>query len=155
MQQVQSQINWKKRFLSLAEHISQWSKDHSTKVGAVIADKHNRIVSLGFNGFPRGIQDDLRLNDRSLKYQIVVHAEMNAMHFAGQGLDGCTLYTWPLPPCSRCASSIIQVGITHVYSIYPNAEINKRWEDDIQLAAQMMEETGIVLDLIRPSERVD
>lgn len=147
-------INWKRRFLGLAEHIAQWSKDPSTKVGAVITTKDNRIISLGFNGFPRHVLDDNRLNDRDLKYKIIIHAEMNAIHFSGYPLTDCVLYTWPMPPCSRCAASIIQVGIDKVIAPYNFGE-NKRWENDITLAAEMFAEAGIFLDMVHPAELLD
>src|SRR3990172_2103187 len=80
---------WDSRFLRLAEFVAQWSKDPNTKVGAVIVDGTHRIVSLGFNGFPRGVDDDERLRNRELKLKLMVHAEMNAILFAGRALDGC------------------------------------------------------------------
>src|SRR4030067_2638115 len=102
---------WDLRFINLAYHISNWSKDPSTKCGAVITHG-NRIVSLGFNGFPAGVLDhDDRLLDRELKYKMVLHAEVNALLFAGTDLSDCTLYVVPMAPCSRCAAQIIQSGI--------------------------------------------
>ena len=96
---------WDQRFLKLAEHISGWSKDPSTKVGCVVVGEDREIRSTGFNGFPRGIADDSdRLSDRDKKYPLICHAEENAiMHAAriGLSLKGCTAYvTWP--PCTRC-----------------------------------------------------
>ena len=88
------------RFLSLATHISDWSKDPSTKVGCVVVGPDREIRSTGFNGFPRGIADtDERLSDRDLKYPLICHAEENAiMHAAriGLALKDCIAYvTWP------------------------------------------------------------
>ena len=75
---------WDHRFIELADHIAQWSKDPSTKVGCVIVGEDREIRSTGFNGFPRGIDDDEeRLNNRDLKYPLICHAEENAiMHAA-------------------------------------------------------------------------
>ena len=110
--------NWDKRFLELAKLVGSWSKDPSTQVGAVIVDKDKRIVSIGFNGFPKGVEDsEKRLVDREQKYDIIIHAEANALMFAGKSVEGCTLYTWPFQPCSRCAGLIIQSGIKRVVSI--------------------------------------
>ena len=97
---------WDVRFLLLAQHISSWSKDPSTKVGCVVVGADREIRSTGFNGFPRGIDDSIeRLEDREEKYPLICHAEENAiMHAArvGVSLKGCTAYvTWP--PCTRCA----------------------------------------------------
>lgn len=105
---------WDLRFLDLARHVSAWSKDPSTKVGVVIADPMFRVVSLGFNGFPRGMADDDRLHDREEKYARIIHGDENAILFANQSLEGCTMYTWPQPPCAHCSALIVQVGISRV-----------------------------------------
>ena len=105
---------WDRRFIDLARHIAQWSKDPSTKVGCIVVGPDREIRSTGFNGFPRGIDDSAeRLNDRALKYPLVCHAEENAiMHAARTGisLKDCSAYvTWP--PCTRCARSLVQAGV--------------------------------------------
>ena len=139
--------NWNERFLNLATHISNWSKDPSTKVGCVVVGPDNEIRSTGFNRLPRGIEDhEERLNNREIKYPMICHAEENAiMHAAriGISLKGCTAYvTWP--PCTRCARSLIQAGILTV--IYPkNAEIPERWASDFELSMSMFKEAGIEL----------
>lgn len=133
--------DWDSRFMGLSKHIAAWSKDPSTQVGAVIVDKRHRIVSLGFNGFPVGVLDDGRLLDRDIKNNLVVHAEINAILFAGRGLDGCSLYTWPLPPCCRCAAQIIQSGIRFVRA--PTVEVGSRWAESCILARAMMQEAGL------------
>jgi dCMP deaminase len=131
--------SWDKRFLELAELVSSWSKDPSTKVGAVIVDNQNIIVSVGFNGFPKGIKDNDRLNHRDSKYQIIVHAENNALMFAKRPLDGCTIYTYPFMPCPRCAGMIIQSGIKRV--VYQNG-----YRDDSGL--QFLIKAGIEVEQI-------
>ena len=139
--------NWNERFLNLATHISDWSKDPSTKVGCVVVGPDREIRSTGFNGLPRGIEDNSeRLNNREIKYPMICHAEENAiMHAAriGISLKGCTAYvTWP--PCTRCARSLIQAGILTV--IYPkNTEIPDRWASDFELSINMFKEAGIEL----------
>jgi dCMP deaminase len=144
---------WDKRFLGLAEHIAGWSKDPSTKVGAVIADRHNRVVSVGYNGLPRGVEDSgKRLSDRTLKYPLTIHAEENAILFANRSLDGCTLYVWPLPPCAPCAAKIVQVGITLVVSVMADADAAGRWTDSNVLAWQLFKEAGVKLALIKREE---
>ena len=140
--------NWNERFLNLATHISNWSKDPSTKVGCVVVGPDREIRSTGFNGLPRGIEDNSdRLNNREIKYPMICHAEENAiMHAAriGISLKGCTAYvTWP--PCTRCARSLIQAGILTV--IYPkNTEIPDRWASDFELSMNMFKEAGIELE---------
>jgi len=136
---------WDQRFLELAQHISGWSKDPSTKVGCVVVGEDREIRSTGFNGFPRGIADDLeRLSDREQKYPLICHAEENAiMHAAriGLSLKGSTAYvTWP--PCTRCARSLIQAGVVEV--VYPqSSEIPERWMADFEMSTQMMGEAGV------------
>jgi len=136
---------WDQRFLKLAEHISGWSKDPSTKVGCVVVGEDREIRSTGFNGFPRGIADDAaRLEDREQKYPLICHAEENAiMHAAriGLSLKGCTAYvTWP--PCTRCARSLIQAGVVEV--VYPEEiEVPERWMADFDMSTNMMGEAGL------------
>ncbi len=133
-------MKWDYRFLDLAEFISSWSKDPSTKVGAVIVDKNNRIVSVGYNGFPKHIEDNDRLKERDIKYNIIVHGEINAILFANKSVEGCTLYTYPFMPCPRCAGLIIQSGIKRVVSF-----INKidRWEKDFELSRELFHESDV------------
>ena len=137
--------NWNQRFLRMAREVSTWSKDPSTQVGAVLVDPLRRIVGLGYNGFPRGIEDDeQRLLEWEIKYEIVVHAEINAIHNAtNTDLNSCLLYNYPLPPCSRCLSQMIQVGIKYVVSTPPPKDANIRWKDNFKLAQSLMAEVGI------------
>jgi len=138
---------WDMRFIELARHISGWSKDPSTKVGCVVVGEDREIRSTGFNGFPRGIDDDPeRLADREKKYPLICHAEENAiMHAAriGVSLKDSTAYvTWP--PCSRCARSLIQAGIREVvYS--SNEEIPERWLEDFEISTSMLAEANVLV----------
>ena len=140
---------WDERFIGLAYHISNWSKDPSTKCGAIIVDKQHRVISLGFNGFPAGFADDYSLwNDRESKLGIVIHAEENAILFSKRDLGGCTIYTVPMPPCSRCASKIAQAGIIRVVAPESTSEQFHRWGNSFLLAGQIYEKLGIELELI-------
>ena len=113
---------WDQRFLDLADHIALWSKDPRTKVGAVIVDAKKRVVSVGYNGFPRGVgDDDSRYVDRPTKHLFVAHAERNALDNAPLMVDGCTLYV-PLKPCVECAKSIVQKGIMKVVTYKPDRD---------------------------------
>ena len=139
--------DWDGRFLGLAAHIAGWSKDPSTQVGCVIVGPDREVRSTGFNGLPRGIADTPeRLEDRELKYPLICHAEENAiMHAAriGISLKGCTVYvTWP--PCTRCARSLIQAGVSEL--VYPaSAKVPERWAEDFTLASEMLAEAGVTL----------
>lgn len=137
--------DWDFKFLKLAQHISNWSKDPSTKVGAVVVDEDNRIVSIGYNGFPKGIKDDERLENRDVKYSLILHAEENALLFSKQNLKNCKIYTYPLFPCSRCCSKIIQCGIKEIIALENN---NPRWKNSINLSVEMCEEVGISYKLV-------
>ena len=138
---------WDHRFLALAEHISNWSKDPSTQVGAVITHtRSKRVVSMGFNGFPAGVEDTRkRLDDRGTKYEMVVHAEQNALMFAGDRAEGCTLYVHPLPPCARCAVMIIQAGIKRVVCDQPDFD-HQRWGEAAKIADTLFREAGLVVN---------
>lgn len=134
--------DWDARFLSLAAHIATWSKDPSTKCGAVIVRPDRTIASLGYNGFPRGVEDTPHLlNNREEKYKRVVHAEVNALLFAREPVKGYALYTWPFLPCCRCAAQIIQSGIERVVAPGGSGPLWDR--HDVQLSRDMMEEADV------------
>jgi len=137
---------WDERFIELAKLVGSWSKDPSTQVGAVIVDQKNRIVSVGYNGFPRGIKDNSKkLIDRSTKYDIIVHAEANALAFANKSVEGCTLYTFPFQPCSRCAGLIIQSGMKRVVSV---VHLDERWKKNFSLAQKLFAEANVEMEFL-------
>lgn len=137
---------WDRWFLGLAQYVSSASKDPSTKVGAVIVDENRRIVSTGYNGLPQGVEDtDERLNNRELKYKLIVHGERNALLFASKPVHGCTLYTTPFMPCSVCAGMVIQAGIKRVVAPYSD---NPRWAEDFKLTEQLFSEAEVELVLL-------
>ena len=132
--------------LDMAALVASWSKDPSTQVGAVIADKKNRVISLGFNGFPRNIQDhSALLEDRDEKLRRTIHAEENALLFATQSVEGCTIYVTH-PPCARCAAKIIQSGIERVVVKEVSDSFLERWADDWRSATMMFREAGILFE---------
>ena len=112
-------LKWHHRFYDLADLVASWSKDPSTKVGAVIIDTDTRaVLGLGYNGFPRGVKDRPEwYEDRAYKYPVVVHAEVNAITSSFADLTGATLYCNIGIPCPDCAGVIIQAGIKAV--VYP------------------------------------
>ncbi len=138
---------WDERYLALAKEVATWSKDPSTQVGAVTVGKKKEVLSQGFNGFPRGINDTVeRYNHRETKYKFVVHAEMNAIYnatYSGTSLDGATLDGFGLPICSECAKGIIQVGIKKVI-IEKSKELDN-WNASVQLSKEMFNEAGVEL----------
>jgi dCMP deaminase len=135
---------WSKRFLSMAKELATWSKDPSKQVAAIAVGKNNNILATGYNGFPRGIKDDGRLNVRDEKYKYVVHGEMNCIYNAchnGVSLDGATLYVYGLPVCSECAKGVIQVGIKRV--VMQVEDESPLWEESFYMTRKMFDEAGV------------
>lgn len=110
--------------------VASWSKDPSTQCGAVIVNSKNRIVSVGYNGFPAMVADTQeRLNNREQKYKYILHAEQNAILNTNQDLEGCTMYVTH-PCCSRCVVEIAAKGIRRVVWQKPTKEFLDRWHDE-------------------------
>lgn len=107
-------------FIEIAQVIARKSKDPSTKVGSVIVDSENRIVSTGYNGFVSKNNEEYMTFDRPMKYHLTIHAEMNALLFAKQDLTGKIMYVTH-SPCSECLKHILQCRIRTVYyaELYP------------------------------------
>jgi len=133
---------WQQRFMEMAFLCASWSKDPSSKVGAVIT-QGNRIVSQGFNGYPHGVTDNPD-NPRELKYQLTIHAEANALLHSKRDLTGCSIFATHYP-CPNCTAMIIQSGITHIYVPEQNDDFLSRWSDQIAVSNTMIDEVGIVV----------
>lgn len=145
------QLKWDIRFMKLAKlWANENSKDPSTKCGAVLVYNVNKVISMGYNGFPAGVRDFAsRLEDRDVKYQITLHCEENAIWLAeGRPLIGATIYTWPFQSCAHCAALLAQYGVGRAVSIEPSADILSRWRDSINLSNHVMHEAGISLKLL-------
>ncbi len=135
---------WSKRFYQMAELVASWSKDPSTRVGAVIT-ADNRIVSVGFNGYPHGVSDSADTDDRELKYLKTLHAEENAILFAKRDLVGCEIWVTHFP-CPNCAAKIIQTGIAKVHCPEQDADFLSRWQDKITVSEDMFQQAGVQVD---------
>ena len=138
--------HWDRRFLRVAEEVQSWSKDPSTKCGCVLV-KDRRILSTGYNGLPANLSDTLsRYLDREFKLATIIHAEKNAIFNAaknGSTTEGSTAYvTWP--PCSQCASALIQAGITKVVCPNPNTA-PERWRANFFIANELLYEAGVTV----------
>ena len=131
-----SNLNWDEYFMGMAVLSSLRSKDPSTKVGACIADSEHKVVSIGYNGMPRHIEDNDLTWDKGegldSKYLYVCHAEFNAILNTrdGTALKGCTLYV-TLFPCNECTKAIIQTGIKEV--VY----LDNKYKDTIGVQASL------------------
>lgn len=140
---------WHQRFMKLALEVASWSKDPSTKVGCVLV-KNKKVLSTGYNGFPKNISDDLnRLINREEKYEITVHAEVNAVTTAalhGVSTEGATAYV-TFNPCSRCAAVLINAGIDSVFS-YGGSPVPERWLENFILASRLLAEAGVEYNTI-------
>jgi dCMP deaminase len=136
--------HWDLRFLRIAREVQSWSKDPSTKCGCVLV-KERRVLSTGYNGLPASLSDSLeRYMDRDFKLASIIHAEKNAIFNAaknGSQTEGATAYiTWP--PCSQCASALIQAGVSKVVCPNPNSG-PKRWVTNFLLANELLYEAGV------------
>ena len=135
---------WDIRWMDQARGVASWSRDPRRKVGCIIVDSDNNQLSGGYNGFPRGIADNHRLNNRQLKLKIVVHAEANAVAGAarnGHSLKGSTAYITHAP-CCQCVSLFIQAGISRVVFEIQEGHSDD-WNEDFSLAQKLLEEAKI------------
>ena len=139
---------WDIRFFKRAQEISTWSKEHGKRVGAIIVDDNNVARSEGFNGFPRGINDDVverHGRESGMKYLWSVHAEQNAIFNAvnsGTRIKGCRMYVTVFP-CTTCAKAAIQCGIKEI--IAPEPDFNDpKWGEEFRVVQEMLEEAGIL-----------
>lgn len=148
--------DWEKYFFDICKVVASKSKDPSTKVGAVIVGKDNQILSTGYNGFCRGIKDDINevpeRYDKPAKYDFTEHSERNAIYNAarhGIKLDGSKIFVVGLSPCKDCARAIIQCGITEVYALIESKETYDRWCTNLNVSNEMFEESGVKLKIIK------
>lgn len=139
--------NWDQRFLDLATLVSGWSKDPSTKCGAVIVGPDQGVISVGFNGFPKGMPDTPSLYaDRASKYSRIIHCEVNALLYAKGCLpQGCTLYTVPFMPCDRCVVQMLQAGIKRFVAPVPSSDKLERWGEAFSKTRTYISECGAEL----------
>ncbi len=135
---------WHRRFLALSEEIATWSKDPSRGVGAVIVSGNKQVISTGFNGLPRGVEDRPGRLERPVKYDLIVHAEMNAIiQCARNGVSpiDCAIYS-SFFPCVNCAIAVVQAGIRTVVTYLPEAG-DDHWLDSIEKSRAVFDEAGV------------
>lgn len=138
-------ISWDEYFMGLAHLSALRSKDPNTQVGACIVDNEHKVVSIGYNGMPRGCDDENMPWQREgsfleTKYAYVVHAELNAILNSPRSLRDCTIYV-SLFPCNECAKAIIQSGIKKV--IYESDKYATA--DNVIASKKMLNEAGVTL----------
>lgn len=147
-------LDWDETFIQMAFLIAQRSKDPSTQAGAVIVDKNNIIVGMGYNGFPRGCDDDKFPWDREgefcqTKYPYVVHAEENALYNTNKSPQNCTLYC-TLFPCNECVKTIIQSGIKKIIYASDKYHDQPAW----QAARRMLDASKIKYQKYSPKYKI-
>ncbi|RRD95348.1 dCMP deaminase family protein [Clostridiales bacterium COT073_COT-073] len=140
----QDYISWDEYFMGIAILSSMRSKDNRTQVGACIVSQNNKILSVGYNGMPTGVNDDEMPWEHEgdalhTKYFYVCHAELNAiLNHSGTSLNGAKIYT-TLFPCNECTKAIIQAGIKEV--IYQDDKYANT--DSVIAAKKMMNMVGV------------
>lgn len=143
-------MSWDTRWMDMAKLVASWSKDRSRHAGAVIVDVRNVLVSIGWNGFPRGIDDNVEArHERPLKYAWTEHAERNALYNAaanGHPTKGCTMYLQWFP-CADCARAIIQSGIVELVCVQPDWD-DPTWGADFLITKEMLSESGVKVRFI-------
>lgn len=137
--------DWDARFIAMAGHIATWSKDRSSKVGVVIVGPSREVRATGYNGFPRGVREDVpERHERPAKYLWTEHAERNAIFNAariGVATAGCAMYmAWF--PCAACARAIVQAGIVRLVASRPDLD-DPRWGEEFKVAVAVLEEGGV------------
>jgi dCMP deaminase len=147
------QLKWDLRWLNMAKMVSTWSKDPSTQTGAVIVRGKNEFVSLGYNGFPKLMPDNVEnYSNREEKYSRIVHCEMNALLFAKEKVGECTLYTWPFISCDRCFVHMVQAGITRFVAPMANADQLSRWGTAMERVRNYAKEISVeIIELNIPN----
>lgn len=148
------QARWDARYIGLAHHIAQWSKDPRAKVGAVLVNQpHARIVATGFNGFPSNVEDSAeRLNNKARKLQMILHAEQNALLHAGHDARGCDAYVVGKPVCNVCATLLIQSGVRRVVAAAPRSSTDSYWDKVGLLAIEMLREANVAFTPISEAQ---
>jgi dCMP deaminase len=150
-------VAWDQRWLDLATLIGSWSKDRSRGVGCVFVGSANQILSTGYNGLPRGIDDDVeQRHERPEKYDWTEHAERNAIYNAarsGVTLQGSEVYA-SLFPCIACARAVIQVGASTLVTHAPDLN-DDRWGREFELSIVMLKEAGVTLRLLEETQTVN
>jgi dCMP deaminase len=141
--------SWITYFFDICKTVASKSKDASSKVGCVIVGKEHNILSTGYNGFPRGVEEQPERNERPMKYTFTEHAERNAIYNAarhGVRLEGSILFVQGLPPCTDCARAIIQCGIKEVYVSHSKV-FSTYWHESWIFSVGMFEEAGVKINI--------
>ena len=139
--------NWDERYIELAAHVASWSKDPDAKVGCVIVSPtFGRALTFSFNGFPAIVTDCVKIlhhEDKNKKLDRTIHAEQNALLYAGRDAKDCHAYIVGKPVCNTCAIMLIQAGIRRVVAAPPLAEGGGKWDERGRMALTMFKDAGV------------
>lgn len=141
---------WHRRFLDLAAQVATWSKDPSTQVGCVLVNQKMQVVGMGYNGFPRGVQDGAdRYDHRPTKYAMVVHAEANAiLNAVGETQDTIAYVTHK--PCASCSGLLIQAGVRSIITNPTPEGLAERFKESFEITEIMLREAKVGLLELEP-----
>ena len=148
-------ISWETYFMGIAHLSALRSKDPNTQVGAVIVDQEHKVVSIGYNGFPKGCSDDEypwenEGSSLETKYVYVVHAELNAILNSPRSVKGCSIYV-SLFPCHECAKAIIQSGIQEI--VYESDTCAS--SESVLASKRMLESAGVKMVQLTKKVKVE
>ena len=150
MEPVVMSERWDDNFMNLARNVATWSKDRSRKVGCVLIGPAKEVRSMGYNGMPRGVNDEVEArHQRPAKYLWTEHAERNAIYNAarvGTPLLGCICYL-PWYPCMDCARALVQAGIVEVVAVEPDW-LDATYAADFAAVSTLFEEAGVRLRFV-------
>jgi dCMP deaminase len=144
-------LTWDEFYMDMADKIASRSKDRSIKIGAVLV-KDGAIISLGYNGFPRGVSDNVDVrHERPAKYSYTEHGERNSIYNAarsGVSTLGSTMYTQGVP-CADCARAAIQAGVSKLVAYYQADDtVMPKWKESCGIGREMLDEAGVEVVII-------
>ena len=150
-----SSTTWQRRWADMLRLTASWSEDVSSQYAALIVDPRNVLISLGYNGIPRGIKLREEYHLRPDKYDYFIHAEINCLLQTTSNITKCTLYLIR-PPCAQCAGAIIQSGLKDIRYIEDHdindprfLEESTGWRESVSTAYSMLMEAGVYIEKVR------
>jgi dCMP deaminase len=136
-------MTWNEYFINIAFEVAKKSKDPSSKVGCVIVDSDHRPISFGYNGFVASCDESLMTFERPLKYNLIIHAEMNALIFAHRSVKNAKAYVTH-GPCENCLKHLIQAGIKEIYYKNPGILIKRGSDEQKDAIIRLISSTGAI-----------
>jgi dCMP deaminase len=148
---MNKELKWINRYMGLAKHVASWSEDNKKQVGSVLT-RDNRVISLGYNGLPTGVETKPERFEKDIKLNYFEHAERNCIFTAakmGHSTMNCTLYS-TFFPCPDCARAIIQSGIVHLITMEMDPQSS--WFNKMKISEEMLQEAGIKITYLKEEQ---